>query len=304
MTDIADPAPQPPAPSVPPSPIPEESPVEIHKPHAAKTWKEFFIELGTITLGICIALAGEQTVEWLHWRSQVQEAREVIATEMAFNLEGAIGRVRTLHCVEQRLDALSKILDEASRSGSLPPVGYIGQPPRHQWRSGAWESVVASQTAVHFPRQQLADLGALYKIIDRLNEYATPDTLGRSDLYPIVGPGRRLDAASEAGLRTAISRVRNTGRIMANVSGFLITQARALDLPFTPAERQQIAAARSDPLTIASQGNAPMRGTPAAFSSICEPIGRVPANYGEGPVQETPANVGAVARNLPDFGAP
>ena len=25
--------------------------MEIHKPHAAKTWKEFFIELGTVVIG-------------------------------------------------------------------------------------------------------------------------------------------------------------------------------------------------------------------------------------------------------------
>ena len=31
--------------------------MEIHKPHAAKTWKEFFIELGTIVLGILVRIA-------------------------------------------------------------------------------------------------------------------------------------------------------------------------------------------------------------------------------------------------------
>jgi hypothetical protein len=50
--------------------LPKESPVEIHKPHAAKTWKEFFIELGTITLGVLIALAAEQTAETLHNRGR------------------------------------------------------------------------------------------------------------------------------------------------------------------------------------------------------------------------------------------
>ncbi len=30
--------------------------MEIHKPHAAKTWREFAVELATITAGILIAL--------------------------------------------------------------------------------------------------------------------------------------------------------------------------------------------------------------------------------------------------------
>ena len=47
MTDTAEPT------QVPP---PEEPSMEIHKPHAAKSWKEFFIELGTVVLGIFVVL--------------------------------------------------------------------------------------------------------------------------------------------------------------------------------------------------------------------------------------------------------
>jgi hypothetical protein len=56
-------------------------------------------------------------------RGQVAEAREVIATEMAQNLVGAVIRLRTEGCIERRLDALTDIVDAASRNGQLPPVG-------------------------------------------------------------------------------------------------------------------------------------------------------------------------------------
>ena len=276
--------------------------MEFHKPKPVHNWREFLKEYAIIVLGVITALAAEQVVEWLHWRAQVRDAREVIATEMAFNLEGAISRMRTIQCTERRLDALSKILDEASRTGSLPPVGYIGQSPRHQWRSGAWESVVASQTAIHFPRQEFADLGALYKVVDRLNEYAVPDTLGWADLYPMVGPGRKLDGPSEAALRTAISRQRNTGRIMAAVAMNLVNQAHAMNLPFTKADLDLIDAAKKQPIDQAMRTLYPA-SSPASTMSICEPIGRVPANYGEAPVQDGPAAIAAAAKSLPDFGA-
>jgi hypothetical protein len=61
MTDLAE-----------PTPSPEETPpVEIHKPKPVHNWREFLTELGTIVLGICIALGGEQALEWNHWRNQV-----------------------------------------------------------------------------------------------------------------------------------------------------------------------------------------------------------------------------------------
>ena len=151
--------------------------MEIHKPKPFHNWREFFKEYAIIVVGVLTALAAEQAVEAWHWRSQVREAREVIASEMAYNLEGAIWRMRTIDCVERRLDSLAKILDEAARTGKLPPVGYIAQSPRHMWRSGAWDSVVASQTATHFPREQLADLGALYKVVQRIEDYSMPDAM-------------------------------------------------------------------------------------------------------------------------------
>src|SRR6185503_13856129 len=179
MTDNVEPTPA-------PEPPPEETDVEIHKPKPVHNWREFLKEYAIIVLGVMTALAAEQVVEWFHWRSQVEGARKVIATETTNNLVGAIRRMRTVQCTEQRLDTLAKILDDASRSGSLPPVGYIGQPPRHRWPTGAWDSVVVSQTATHFPREQLAALGGLYKIVQRIEEYGVPETEDWSDLYAMV----------------------------------------------------------------------------------------------------------------------
>src|SRR6185295_17241720 len=104
-------------------------------------------------------------MEWWNWRQQVTEARSVIASEMARNVRQAIYRLRTEQCGERRLDELGAILDAASRTGALPPVGDIGMPPRGYWLSGNWESVVASQVTTHFPREELAALNTLYKFV-------------------------------------------------------------------------------------------------------------------------------------------
>ena len=48
--------------------------MEIHKPHAAKSWREFLIEIGTIVLGILIALSLEQTIEAIRQHDKEQKA--------------------------------------------------------------------------------------------------------------------------------------------------------------------------------------------------------------------------------------
>jgi len=176
-------------------------------------------------------------------------------------------------------------------------VGLIGGPVRHQWRTGAWDSVVASQTAAHFQPEQLAALASLYKRVQRAELYATRETEAWSDLYVMVGPGRKLDSASEADLRRTLSRARDMGRTLTTMSWFLANEAAAVNLPFTAAERHELDRIRKRPLMAA-----PRHEDDADTSSICGPIGAVPANYGQAPEGEIPVLASKAATRLPDFG--
>src|SRR5437868_11970983 len=99
----------------------EDTSVEIHKPKPIHNWREFLKEVGIIVLGVSIALAAEQAVEYFHWRSQVAQARTFLTAEITRDTANAISRLRTQQCTERRLDELSVILDAASGSGKLPP---------------------------------------------------------------------------------------------------------------------------------------------------------------------------------------
>jgi hypothetical protein len=259
--------------------------MEFHKPKPVHSWRELLTEIGVVVIGVCIALAAEQAVEWLHWRGQVQQAREVIATELASNLVGAVTRIRTEACTERRLDQLALILDAAAKNGSLPPVGDIHRPPRGIWPTGAWDSVVASQTATHFPRQQLADIAAAYKFVQRIENYAAAELGEWAELYTIVGPGRRLDPASESELRKALSEARSMSRTNASLGFQLGTRVKTLGLPFSRDDLERIANAKRPP---ASAGPA----------DICLPIGPAAATYGQG---ARSAYAGVDVNQFPDF---
>ena len=55
--------------------------MDIHKPRAAHSWREFAIEIGTIVCGIVIAIGLEQAVEWLHHEGELRETREALTKE-------------------------------------------------------------------------------------------------------------------------------------------------------------------------------------------------------------------------------
>lgn len=254
----------------------DETPTEVHKPKPRRDWRSFGKEYVIVVLGVATALAAQQAADWLHWQGEVAEARSIIATELAGNVRLAIFRMRSAQCVEHRLGELAVILDGATKSGTLPPVGDIDMPSRGLWASGSWESVVASQTATHFPRQELAALTVAYRQVALLAD--VPEGSAWSSLYAMVGPGRRLDPASDARLRDALGHARAANRAMAQLSRGLINSVKTLNLPFSPEDLKVIALGDTSPLA-----NPPRDWLDKGpgFGAICAPIGAVPAAYGQ-----------------------
>lgn len=61
--------------------------LDVHPaPHAAHSWREFFIHIATIVIGLLIAVGLEQSVEAVHHRHQVHELREQMRDVFENNL--------------------------------------------------------------------------------------------------------------------------------------------------------------------------------------------------------------------------
>jgi hypothetical protein len=64
----------------------QETMLDVHPAHhAASSWKEFFIHIATIVLGLLIAVGLEQAVEYFHHRREVAEVREELRGEREAN---------------------------------------------------------------------------------------------------------------------------------------------------------------------------------------------------------------------------
>src|SRR5580698_1736696 len=57
--------------------------LDIHPAHhAASTWRDFFIHIATICIGLLIAIGLEQTVEALHRQHERSQIRESLHSEL------------------------------------------------------------------------------------------------------------------------------------------------------------------------------------------------------------------------------
>jgi hypothetical protein len=95
---------------------------DIHPPHqAAHSWRDIFVHLATITVGLFIALSLEGCVEWQHHRHLVHEARENIRSEMQDNQKELKSALNVIHKeqaeVKSDIEALKKLKQNPEAHG-------------------------------------------------------------------------------------------------------------------------------------------------------------------------------------------
>ncbi len=92
--------------------------MDVHPPHQSiHTWRDFFIHLITITIGLFIALSLEAAVERLHHRHLVHVARESIRHEMEENRKLLASDLTSIQQDQTRIENDIKLL-ATLRSGS------------------------------------------------------------------------------------------------------------------------------------------------------------------------------------------
>jgi hypothetical protein len=109
--------------------------LDVHAPHGSvHTWKDFFIHLATIAIGLLIAIGLEQSVEYLHHRHQVHEMAEKIQAESIENRKTLLADIeqtdRVISVVNGDLLSLATIKEGQDKSAfaatALPTwIGYV-----------------------------------------------------------------------------------------------------------------------------------------------------------------------------------
>jgi hypothetical protein len=119
--------------------------LDIHVPeHATRTWREFFIHIATIVIGLLIAIGLEQAVEYVHHRHQLYEARAALRTELEVNtrlLDKTLVATQTAQAAMRHNAALLLAVtpQDSTPTSALHYTWDIPYP-----RSNAWQDAKAS----------------------------------------------------------------------------------------------------------------------------------------------------------------
>jgi hypothetical protein len=179
--------------------------MEIHKPKPWHGWREFLKEYLIIVVGVLTALALEQAVEWLHWHHQAHAARAALSSDLQRVLFWAAERRAEAPCIARRLEQVTEVLDQASASGRLPPMGDLGSATPWPWDLRSWESLTSGGTLAHLPEREVLAYSQLQVLINTRAQVRDQEYRTWATLNTMSGPGRRLGETEQAQLRDAVS---------------------------------------------------------------------------------------------------
>jgi len=99
--------------------------MDVHAPHAGiHTWKDFWIHLGTITIGLLIAIGLEQSVEWMHRLHEKHALQHDLREEARHNMNIISGDIHIENSVTWMQNAATAA-DSAQTNGNGSSGGKV-----------------------------------------------------------------------------------------------------------------------------------------------------------------------------------
>lgn len=208
--------------------------MHIHKPTQMEGLRGFLAEVGIIVLGIVIALALDQAVEWNYWREQANRTEKALQAELKANFVFAYERRVLDTCVNNRIAFLrDKLLEPGAhwegvalrdsgsgfyRATAMPPVFRVPFRPR---RTEAWQTALASGVLNHMPSQRVAIYARIYDQVAMMKQTQDAEITSLHDVGGLAF-SRDLTTSDRTGYLDRLETIANLNRMMVGESGQLL----------------------------------------------------------------------------------
>jgi hypothetical protein len=231
--------------------------MEVHRPRQPiRGTRDFLEEVGIIVLGVLIALAAEQTVEWMHWRYEVAEARAAFRSEMQGEDRKFAFRIAAESCVVHRLDALAQVTERVANHEAVPHLGPVQLDIANAYIDADWQAYHATSALTHLGHPELERYGAYYSQLEHVRDWIATEHEAWDELARLQGDPARLGAEDISTLRGALARARTANQTIARIATEEMQNAARLYVPSAGVDAQRLRAACAPlPIDVAAVAN-------------------------------------------------
>ena len=208
--------------------------MELHKPRPWHGWTELLKEVGTIVIGVLIALAGEQAVERLEWAHKVHAAEDAMRAELLSDDGPQVYQRAAMHdCLTARLDAIRAAVETGAPRAELVRLidGY--QLDVLTYDSLAHDDATHAGVADHMSQAALETWTKTYSGMPAMERTNAQEAHDLARLRALRRTGGPLSEAEQTHALDALEALRVEEHVMANSAAYILPDLRRLG-PFDP----------------------------------------------------------------------
>ena len=162
--------------------------IEPHAPHhPVTTWKEVFIHIGIVTVGLLLAIGLEQTVEYFHHRHQVAETRKALEIERKINIVRFQTETEEMRRVVPLLKGNIAIYQYLRQHPGAPAEKWPGKLHLYAHNLGyvdvVWQTSQNTNVLLYMPQGEVRKLSSFYTSLKRLNDLNTQKVDKKSEAF-------------------------------------------------------------------------------------------------------------------------
>lgn len=193
-------------------------------PEPLHGWRAFIGEVGVVVLGVLIALAAGQAVDWLNWHDKINDAEAAMRIELADD-DGpqAYARVVIAGCLD---DMITRIHDQAGHVPTAQLRQWIAayDPPVRTWDSEAWKAVLASDVGSHMGPERLVVWSSPYRMLPMLSDANQRERELTIDLHETLPPSDEPSPSDLQALRRIAGQLRSLNGKFFTVSQLVLAR--------------------------------------------------------------------------------
>jgi hypothetical protein len=186
--------------------------MDIHPPHPIHSWKDFGVQLITITAGILIALSLEGVRESIHDRALVREARENIHREIADNKHEVDNEISAIPARSKRLDTALRLANELLKTKHTDIAQISLELEFPTLSPASWQTAERTGALAHMDYaevQKYATLYAFQEFLAAQQRRALDILVGAIGLITANGDPREAPPAELARFREQVVSLRS-----------------------------------------------------------------------------------------------
>lgn len=181
---------------------------DVAKAKARGAFPKYLREVGTIVLGVLIALIVGEVANAVRERVEAQRSMAAVRSDMMDNSSSFELTAPWGDCALRRLDALSAELALVRKTGRLRDIGEVGGLFGTTYRSGSWDSAVANRDTLFLDPARVADLTDYHEVLSLLRVNRDEINLGWARLGVMSHAAGRMDDNTFSSLNQTIAELR------------------------------------------------------------------------------------------------